>query len=551
MSDNDLMIELDETPAERKRLAEQGASIRPLELDAKLCRTCSAERPLNDDSVCRACFDAQGSLTSDAATLGDALSIIAGGAKAASERLELNSVARGRASMGVGFNSAEGYIEAMRRGVRPATLDEYARTLRDTYKYRVDETTRDATHYSLLLTKDGKSETVFAAFLADAETPQEQTAQQKANAEHNANAMKQIKANAAKQRAAAQAKTTELVTPPKAEEKVASIALTSGQLVAGAIAEGHGITFGWTGKGDKTHAEMTEIVTLAGLPAAWMPDVKEPGVQLSRAVKAAAAGEFNCEQEKASDVQVVEERKHASRWMLVRRALDGRATVGAKFGDIALVVTLYTDSPIPELVFDDNGDVELQDKVRAEFNARIGSQRYVAADITKWLQRTIKERLGGAKLGSNWYVPRAHRATAERIVSTLDGKWGSDWNNPPLPIASCAQLAAGLARSLREDVDDVLSKLEAQRKVARDAGREDVGEKAAGTFELRFIEIMRRIAAYGELLGEQHVASCRARVKQAQLELTNIIEVVDLDLYDVAEASSNGSTTAFVRTDID
>lgn len=252
-------------------------------------------------------------------------------------------------------------------------------------------------------------------------------------------------------------------------------------------------------------------------------------MQLTRAVRHAAETLYNVEQEKKKEQQVEEAREWASRWMLVTRVAEGAAgesRVGQKYGQIALCVTLYTDKPTPELVFDDGADAQLVEKVRTEFEARIGAERYVASDVTKWLQVTLKTKCGAVKYGGNWYVPKKHRAVAESIVTQFK-TWGADWMEPPLPIATSAQLAQGLANGLKREVDDELGRLEAQRKERRRQKQDedaDIGETAAQSFMTKLRGVLARVAAYEQLLGAECVAECKARVSAAMVEVSKSLD---------------------------
>lgn len=333
----------------------------------------------------------------------------------------------------------------------------------------------------------------------------------------------------AQQRTAARAAAVQVpqveVTEPKVQQ------LRAGNLVAGAAAEGYGVIVGWYGEGQRTRAELAERLTSAQLPSDWLPDAKEPKVQLSRAVNVAAGDQYTMEQEKKRDAQLAETREWTSRWMLVRRTATNAVNdsrVGQRFGEIACVVTLYTDNPQPELVFDEGSEPELVEAIRADFWARIESATYTAGDVSNWLRQLVKTRLDGVRIGGNWYVARPKRELIERLAATLDGWWGCDWLNPPMPVATGEQLASGLARGLTDEVNDELRKLELARDKARSEGKADVTPKAATSMQLRLRTVLERIAAYEALLGDALVARCRDAVKTVMLDLDKLIEGSDL-----------------------
>lgn len=461
-------------------------------------------------------------------SLADALSATSQQSIADANALDLGTVANGRATLGVGFSDASGYIESLRRGVAPVTLREYVGILKRQYKRDIKSvTSSDGASYTV--TMDG--ETFTAQMLIMGPRSNEPSVDTGASDE----AIRLMKERTAKRKAHAakvkeQAKSEQpqgsLVVVPDEEQRAAK--LVHGKLVAGAAAEGHGILVGWTGAGDMTREQKQQRVDLAGVPRAWMWDPKDPGVQLTRAVKAAAGADYNCEQEKKNKQQTVEAREWASRWMLVSGGVGGAAVegsrVGQKFGEIALCVTLYTDKPTPELVFDEGADATLVERVRQEFDLRIGEQRYTASDITRWLKEVLRGQLEAARYGGNLYVPKKHRATAERLVDAFKN-WGSDWMDPPLPIADSDQLARGLANGFKRDVDDVLSKLEAQRKERRKTDPDaEIGEDAAQGFITRFRNVLESCARYAELLGDECISDVRSRVQTAMHELSAALD---------------------------
>lgn len=532
------LLDMDDTrkPAPANPADASGAPALDLIDDVKAprCVDCSERRPVNDDGVCQLCFgkrahDAVAARAHDvvASRTPDSFADIVENAATNAAAQMLGDMARGRASLGVGYTSAEGYIEALRRGAARQTVEEYARTLRGTYKRKVD-VSFSGNRYTISIDEGKSTHTTFDAALL---TLQSGDGSSGADSHANDEGIAKLKRESAARKAAAAAlkakqKSEQTMTSAPVVEDVQPVKLVHGQLVAGAAADGHGVLIGWTGSGDMTRAEMLARLDGAKLPREWAFDAKDPAVQLTRAVRTVAGGRYNVEQEKKKDAQVVETREWSSRWMLVTRSLDGGAKVGEKYGDIALVVTLYTDKPEPELVFDNGADVGLVEAVRQEFAARIGAERYVASDITRWLAMTLKTRCHAVRYGGNWYVPRAHRVTAESLVAAFK-TWGADWMDPPLPIATTTQLAQGLANGLMREVDEELRKLEAQRENAREKTQDpkvDVGERAASSFMLRLRQIGERVCAYEKLLGVEMMTTCQNKIRTAMGELSALIE---------------------------
>jgi hypothetical protein len=308
-----------------------------------------------------------------------------------------------------------------------------------------------------------------------------------------------------------------------------------GSLVAGAAAEGNGILVGWQGEGDITRTRLVALATQAGIPLGWLPSPKDPAVQLTRAVRAVAGGLYNCERAKKMHARVGE-REWSSRWSLVRRVDDAgmMPVAGEKFGTIVLVVTLYVTRDADgersaELDFD-APDPALIASVRAEYDTRIGAERYVASDITRWLAETIRYYLDGVRYGGNWYVPRQHRMLAEAICQTFQAAgWGRSWMSPPLPIATSDQLARGVANGLQGEVGDVVGEIAHLRDLAKADGKVDIGERAATSAMIRLRGIGERIVAYADMLGETLVEECRFTIHDAMVDLDGVLGAHDFE----------------------
>lgn len=293
-----------------------------------------------------------------------------------------------------------------------------------------------------------------------------------------------------------------------------------GNLVAGAAAEGHGVLIGWSGRGEVTRGALVTIANAAGIPEEWCPRAKDASVQLSRAVQAATGSLYSREPVRKDDAA-----DWTSRWMLVTRTVDGDVTAGESFGRIALVATLYDRDTGIELVIDSPLD-PLAESVRREFEQRVAAERYVAADITAWFADILRTRLDAIRYGGNWYVPRVHRTLAESLCETLQNAgWGTNWMTPALPIATCAQLAMGLALGLEAEMDEILAELAGDRERARAGGkREDIGPRAAETFMVKLRRVGERVIAYNAMLGEDLANNVRLRIHDAMIELDSILE---------------------------
>lgn len=300
-------------------------------------------------------------------------------------------------------------------------------------------------------------------------------------------------------------------------------------VVAGAGADGHGVLSGWRGEGGMTRGELASLAERAGLPTEWLPSPKDADVQLARAVKAVAqATGMTDRQEKKRNRQVVEVVEWSARWLLITTSTGDERVAGGAYGNVALVVTLVDGDAGPELTFDCPNPA-LVDQVREEFNMRVGAERYVASDITNWLTDVHRFRLEAVRYGFGWYVPRVHRAQAEAICQTFwtEARWGECWMDPPLPVATSAQLAMGISNGLIAEVAEVFADLIRQREILRakrDDQTADIGPRAAENFMVRLTRIGARVCAYDTILGASGTAACKESIHDIMVELDTVLE---------------------------
>lgn len=304
-------------------------------------------------------------------------------------------------------------------------------------------------------------------------------------------------------------------------------------VAAGAGADGHGVISGYRGLGGMQRGTLVALARRAGLPSEWLPLPKEPRVQLARAVASVASefGRLVARQEKKAQRQVAEAREPVSRWFMIRDvASSGGGKAGEAYGNIVAVVTLYDAGGLPELVFDTD-NAQLERRVREDFEERINAVMFDAVDVTRWLNEVHRDRLDAVRYGFGWYVPRVHRAEAEEICTAFwnEARWGESWCDPPLPVATSAQLAVGIANGLMMEVDEILEDLSQRReKIRADRPGEkppaDIGPTAAENFMIRFGRVSQRIVAYSDLLGADGVEECRDRINDAMIELDAVLD---------------------------
>jgi hypothetical protein len=301
--------------------------------------------------------------------------------------------------------------------------------------------------------------------------------------------------------------------------------LVNGNLVAGAAAEGYGSLVAWQGAGDMTRAKLATITaTVEGFSAAWLPAVKSAIPQLAHAVrKLSSAGIYGAERVAKSTWDRVEEpREWASRWILVNRATS-TTKLGEAVNTVAARVTLYvTADGAPELAIESSSS-EIDAAIRSDFEARIGEERYVASDVTAWLGNVLRYRLNGVRLGGVYFVPRSSRVTGEGLCEALRrNAWGKSWLTPALPVATTAQLEAGLANGLVEECGEVAQDATNALAEAEAKGETAIGERRATTLLARVRFVGERIRAYAVILGSDGLRACFQAFCDAMIALPNV-----------------------------
>ena len=465
------------------------------------CLGCGATVPVNDGGLCEGCYLDANPVPTAPAVEPEVAPVAADFADIAANAAANANDARGRANLGVGFHNDTGYIEALKRGVARATLSEYCETLRTTYKHDV-KFTIEGSAYTVTLNGTSFTAPILEVVSGNGGYGEESHV--------NDAAIEAFKANVR----AKKAKAAGLVIAPVAEADAPRVRfLKHGDLVAGAAADGNGILTHWTGAGAETLATLGEYCDAAEVPAKYRPKAKKPETQANLAVNEVGIElGLTVRREKKKDL-VHGDAAYDRRWFLSEP--NHAAGAGESAGTVVLVVTLDGDT----LKFD--VQTEAAEKIAARFLDLCGREVLQAGHITSWLGGYIRDCLGGVRYGGSWYVPRETRGKAEKLISTFAPKWGSEWMNPPLPIATSAQLAAGIAAGLKAEVDATLTELDSAAAATKE---KKVGEKAAVNYLSKFRAHGERVLAYGQLLGEDLVADCKKKVADAVAKLEGSLD---------------------------
>lgn len=305
------------------------------------------------------------------------------------------------------------------------------------------------------------------------------------------------------------------------------VGVAHGQIVAGAVAEGHGVLVGWNGRRERTNETLLDVMTVADVPREWGPRVKRPAVQLARACREVAGNTYDVETVPSTD-----ETTWDARYLLVRRPTGDGVRAGDAYGRVVLAVELREpDEGAPLLGFEPGFDPDgpaLVTAITTAFWARVGADVYTAADVTKWLSDVLHRRLGAIRYGGNWYVPAGTKTVAIALCDALrESGWGSAWMHPPLPVATSAELSLGLALGLQGEVADVMADLDYARRTAREAGKPDVSPKVAEGFVAKFNAVAERMRANRHLLGEERLDESLMVVADALASLDVALGALD------------------------
>lgn len=303
-------------------------------------------------------------------------------------------------------------------------------------------------------------------------------------------------------------------------------AITDGAVIAGAAEDASGALIGWTGRRERTRAQLADALAQAGAPAEWLPPAKSARAHAGRAVDSANAWtwrESRLVARAAKDLRDDSRNGVVARWTLQStRAATGQ--VGEAAGQILLTVELRKVRDGHAIQW--RGESDLGVKVEREFARLAAEDVYKAADVTAWLTGVLKGKLAAVDFGpGSLYIRKGEVAAAERLCTALaDQGWGINWILPALPIATSTQLRAGLVRAFAAEAAAVVHRAHGLLKAARDAKRDAIGAGSAESLRKELVEVKERCAAYAELLGGEAIAAVHATVTGALTEIDQLCD---------------------------
>jgi hypothetical protein len=261
-------------------------------------------------------------------------------------------------------------------------------------------------------------------------------------------------------------------------------------IAAGAIEGADGRLISWAGRGSLTLGRLIEALTVAGCPTTWAPKPISVHGHLGRVLHTLTIS-------RKYAVRAVPKHKGAAwraRWQI--GSISG-GEVGDPFGRITHTVTMMPDDTY---TFTSEHQDGVEADVRAKVTALCAAETLLAADITSWLDITLRHRFGALRLGVALYLPAATCEQAERLCAEMASSWGESWMLPAIPVVTSGALGHNLYQAAIEEL----------RTIGRDAAEQKSGR---GTTRLVTAteEVMARALALEVVLGPELAGDLRAR----------------------------------------
>jgi hypothetical protein len=299
--------------------------------------------------------------------------------------------------------------------------------------------------------------------------------------------------------------------------KTGAALLRMGDLIAGSIAGGAGGDFSWAGRGQITRAALLGVLAEIGREDD-APAAKDAHAQAGRAVAALRSLGYHVHAVQGTERKGLP--AAVAHRYIVGSTLTGDSmpVIGAEYGRRVLVVDLHQDDTMHC-----TGDENLAAKVRADFEARCATDVYISADLTTWLQKTLRNVHGGTRFGVGWYVPAGHREAAERLTRAVAKIWGESFRHG-MPVASSSHLFEGLSEGLSDEIVKLEEAWAGAQEKAREARRTEVTAATAGGLLTRLFEMSERVRGYAALLGDEAVAPLRARLATLDAAIRPLVD---------------------------
>jgi hypothetical protein len=516
MSDTDDFfsnLELDLEPGAAKPALDLEAPAIELDLSnpTQPCLDCGAAVPVNELGVCQSCTFARLHASADRAS--DALTSMVGSLTEAladiGEQGRANAAVVGAAATeggaplpGVGFRTQDGYIQAIRNGVKAETHREYLGILRDRFRL-------SGTAIAALKLPGPMAESALPEGAGITHTPAGPSIFDRPRAER------------------------QFVVGPRevsrgtTSREVANTVASSKDLVAGAVAEGHHAIVAWEGTSGMTRGAL--VAALESIDRAdWAPKAPSARAHAGTAILSLSKGGLHVKalRKTATPGANLESGEHV--WTVGKVAHVGQ--IGENYGSVVVRFKLSG------VTLTATGDDKLAAPVLADYQARMASELFKSSDLTSWLSSVIMRKLDGVRFGAlGWLVPARNVEIAGVLTKACEAAgFGHGWVHG-LPVATSDQLRDGIVRGLVSEVDELSSRLSAERAAAHAARVEfirsgqhgrppvgDIGKERAETYLREFRAVGSRVVGYGKILGEHRVEHAQLVIREAMAQLEGI-----------------------------
>lgn len=409
------LLELDDVPSNRRTPApELPSELLKLDLvdDVRrtVCLSCNKPGAVNELSVCEACasvaadadvdFGAEPTAQhSEPGDLVTALGSIAAQGVSNAAVQGAGSMAGGQLA-GVGFTTREGYITALRNGVKKSTYEHYLTILHTTYGM----TTGDINALGL---PGPMAETALPNGAGIKHTPTGPSVFDRPRADR-----------------------AFVVGPKEAPVERVDVTLKSTDLVAGAVAEGHHAIVAWEGTSGTTRGALMAALTSIGRQD-WAPKAPNARAQAGSAIASLSSSGLLVRAMRKGEESGLATGEHVWTCGLVNHT----GQVGQQFGQVTLRFKLSG------AVLSFEGPTNVGAAVVANFEGRMAAELFKSSDVTGWLSRTIRWRLDGVRFGAlGWLVPARNVAAAKQLCESVQAAgFGGGWVTG-LPVATSDQL---------------------------------------------------------------------------------------------------------------
>lgn len=330
--------------------------------------------------------------TSNTGTIGEALGAIADEGQGIANAPVIGSQAQG-ARRGVGFSTAEGYIQALAQGVKQRTADEYKRILRS--------------QYNMPQVEINALPVVILTDMGAANAPSKLVTHTPTTGKHVGEMTREeARAHLAAHSPAAQAQAKKAAEEAKARELADSLQITA---IAGLVASGEGLMVS-PGPAQQAvalpHDDLRETLESIGR-GDLLPKVKSNKSQFGQIMT-----EFNGNGLKSWAVtrQAVRDKGDkwpadvTSRWVVMQ--LDGSANLGSA-GDKLVVAELHRDDTVTFV----GGTEALRARVKSEFIARTGEKTLDTTYLRTWFMSTLHKEFHAIANGGFLLVPGTKEQT--------------------------------------------------------------------------------------------------------------------------------------------